>query len=947
MMSSLLLAATSAENSAAAIVRGLAVPSVGASELLAVAQKTIGHFQQQVMLREAAILHDEDASKPLIAAARTLASVATNLKRLNAAPPDEVRSIYILAACAYAMYGNFPSAAATLAQEHVGTSFTDGEALALSICNPALASYFFSQQKTGAPIRAFLENYLAFLIEGIRPEVPLVSQFEALMIERRAIREQVYLRSCRLALAQIELLAVSRMRSLRASTIFHRFIARLIEDNKFALLPAQCRLLMQTDMFSAKGNALLSLPTSSGKTLLAEFALVDSLLDKEGISVYIVPYIALGNQVVAALRKHCPAEIDVHAAFGGYDADTPIISPGRRAILIATPERLDLMLRKTEFFGRLRLVVVDEAHLIENGVRGARLEGLLSRIRLKQRELPELRLLLVSAVLHDVKALIGWLGVDDRYYHDSWRPTARRVAIWRQDGILEWVHGNDALRPDDKRGLDRLGAKILTLPQGMYPPANFAQIATQRTSYAANVSFLARYLSKDLGDPILVVCMSKSNTRAVAAAIARELPERHDLSPETDAIYAYIDKDAPHLSRLKEMIRRGVCFHNSSLPAKLRGLIERAIRSRHISFVAATTTLAEGVDLPFRVSVVADWLIGFNDNERPMSSLLFRNIAGRCGRAGEFSEGDTVLFDNVLGSPQFTSSGVRERNLVQLFTDPPALRSAAFSEHQSVEERERAANAIAGQFMASVREFPEEDDLAKLYSASLYATYSGAAGAVTDLISRTRKELLRDDDGLPLAVAASPIALTPFGEAANRTGLSPATCRHIRAFLMSFAPKGSFWEFCSDIMIGLGGVPEQQNVFLRQFSHGSKPKRFFISVDDLPTLIHGYYSGEPLQNLFAALPKAIKSRSKTSVSDWRSGSDSSDFIEEQYDKFVDFVEYCFGNFLPWMLRSCGALSQFSSDWARGYDWSAAAVAVEKRERDRTVEDEATSSVPIS
>ena len=70
---------------------------------------------------------------------------------------------------------------------------------------------------------------------------------------------------------------------------------------------------------------------------------------------------------------------------------------------------------------------------------------------------------------------------------------------------------------------------------------------------------------------------------------------------------------------------------------------------RALKVVAATTTLAEGVDLPFRVTILADWLTFDGDKSRPMESLLFKNIAGRCGRAGQFTEGDTIIFDNPVG----------------------------------------------------------------------------------------------------------------------------------------------------------------------------------------------------------------------------------------------------------------------------------------------------------
>lgn len=946
MTPSLIANAIATENLAAAILRGLAVAPVSASELIASAQQTIGHYQQQLLLVDASELHSEDNSKALIGAARTLSSVAHSLQRLESIPNEEIRSLFILSACAYAMHGNFPSARAALNEKSVGHNFTNGEALAVSICNPALASVLYAKPDLPPPIRTFLEHFIAYIAGGLRPEIPLVSQLEQLMLAPASVAESVYLRCARLALVQLELLSLAHFSPAHRSLIFRGFIRRLIADGKFTLLPPQYNFLAETNLFSLAGNALLSLPTSSGKTLLAEFALITSLEGGPGISVYVVPYIALGNQIYSTLKKHCPREIDLVAAFGGYEGEVPTLAIGSRTIIVATPERFDLLLRKLDIFSSLRLVVVDEAHLIENGVRGARLEGLLGRLRLKQQQLPQLRIMLVSAVLQDVSALIEWLKIEDRYYSDGWRPTARRVAVWGQEGILYWLYGNDALRPESKGGLDLLGAKNLPLPQAMYPTREYKQVASQRPRYFSNVSYLARYLSRDIGDPILIVCMSKANTRGVAAAIARELPVKHDISPERDAAIAYISDHAQHLQPLAQMLKHGVAFHNSSLPPRLRGMIEAAIRVRAVTFVASTTTLAEGVDLPFRVSIVADWLLGFNDNERPISPLLFRNIAGRCGRAGEFSEGDTILFDNVLGGQQFTSNNLRQQWQAKLFGDPPALRSAAFDDRQSPDEQERSAYALASQFLACVPECPDEEDQAKVFSQSLYSNYTGSDKAAERLISKVKATLLNSEDGEPLAVAASPIRLTPFGIAANRTGLSPQSCRAIRAFLRTPLAASDFWGFCSHILLGLGTAPEQQNSFLYQMSLGKNPKRFFVTAQDVPALLKGYYSNAPLPALFASLPKAIKSKSQISVSNWVTGQSSSDFIEEQYDKFVDFVEYGFGNYLPWMLRSCDTLAQFGAEWAKNIEWKNAISALENaRAVDRTIEDEQTSNVP--
>ena len=69
--------------------------------------------------------------------------------------------------------------------------------------------------------------------------------------------------------------------------------------------------------------------------------------------------------------------------------------------------------------------------------------------------------------------------------------------------------------------------------------------------------------------------------------------------------------------------------------------------------VAATTTLAEGVDLPFRVTVIADWLLWTDlaPDPRPISAALFANIAGRAGRGWFVHQTETQSSSTIRSEP--------------------------------------------------------------------------------------------------------------------------------------------------------------------------------------------------------------------------------------------------------------------------------------------------------
>ena len=148
-----------------------------------------------------------------------------------------------------------------------------------------------------------------------------------------------------------------------------------------------------------------------------------------------------------------------------------------------------------------------------------------------------------------------------------------------------------------------------------------------------NVAYLADFSYRQYEQPVLCVCSTRPKTRNLASQLAQRFEPIEPLPRAISSITNLIEQRHPYLRPLKEALQCGVAYHNSSLPHDVRESIERAVENRALKVVAATTTLAEGVDLPFRVTILADWLMFDGQSPRPMENLLFKNIAGRCGQS--------------------------------------------------------------------------------------------------------------------------------------------------------------------------------------------------------------------------------------------------------------------------------------------------------------------------
>jgi helicase len=381
-----------------------------------------------------------------------------------------------------------------------------------------------------------------------------------------------------------------------------------------------------------------------------------------------------------------------------------------------------------------------------------------------------------------------------------------------------------------------------------------------------------------------------------------------------------------------------VAFHNSTVPYPIRQLIENAVRKRDLIAVAATTTLAEGVDLPFRFTILVDWLTWQGGKQRPISSLLFRNVAGRCGRAGVFTEGDTIVFDNPLGEPTYTSPPHRARVQSDIFLaeQPEELASAleALTEASASAHEESLGAGLASQFMAAIPENSEIDNLVEVFAKHMFFTHRLSSSAwIHHQLTAIANDLVDESHGA-LAMVASPLHLTPFGQAANATGFSPQSCRQIAAFLRQNRPRGeatltNLAQLSSDLLRALGTLPEQTHQDLRKVLK-SRSSRVAVKPEDFQRVLDSWLGGRPLEYIFAELPYVERSKRTPRIQPWLNGSSEASGWNAEFDKFVDFIRAVCGDFLPWLMRACGRLSMYTGGWAMQVPWSEWADELEKR-----------------
>jgi len=648
-----------------------------------------------------------------------------------------------------------------------------------------------------------------------------------------------------------------------------------------------------------------------------------SLAGKTGLACFVSPYVALGRQVAESFTKHIGKSARVHTSIGGYK-EVDRLDPNKYAeILVATPERFDAMLRTApQLIEHLRCVVCDEAHIIENDTRGVRIEGLITRLRLLQGTGMKVRLVLLSAVLVDYGALKRWANVPDALViSEKWRPTARRLAFWKQGGKLAWYMAGEPIRQRDATSKSILGELNLPWPQSnIYVPRNFGDTKYLKPFVHQNVAYFCSFLWMQYAGSILCVCASKDDSRKLAFALAERFEEEE--TPPAPILQAIdnIERNHPFLRPLNSLLRRGLAYHNASLPHEVREHIEACAKAGSLKVVASTTTLAEGVDLPFRFTVLVDWLTWSGDKQHPMSGLLFRNIAGRCGRAGVYTEGDTFVYDNLVGDATYTNHVVRPQLQEEVFLSSQSaeLRSALEDVGGGNDTGERLA-VLASQFLASIPENPTSQDLVNEFAKNtLWASRHPEERRVKQTFERIQDSLIDETQGA-LARAASPLRLTVFGKAANSTGFSPDSCRRIVHFLRQPQSEIAIESICVRLLLDFGSFPEQNNRELRKIASNKRAK-FRVKAEDISSIIRLLLNGATAEDIFATLPAVRASSIEPRVDRWLVGDADAQKWDEEFDKFAEFVKTVLRDFLPWTLRSCARLKSFAGGWADTVEW---------------------------
>jgi superfamily II RNA helicase len=402
------------------------------------------------------------------------------------------------------------------------------------------------------------------------------------------------------------------------------------------------------DALNQGHSVVVSAPTGSGKTLVGEYAIHRALAHGRKV-FYTTPLKALSNQKLRDFREQFGAErvglmtgdLTVNREASVVVMTTEIF----RNMLYAEADQGDDPLEDVE------AVVLDECHYMNDSQRGTVWEESIIHCP------PVVQLVALSATVANAGQLTDWIervhGPTQLVMSD-FRPVPLAFSFCSAKGLHPLLNdeGTD-LHPNCKvwrapKGNKRKGPKTPKPPQPEAPPLGFvvAQMAEREMLPAIYFIFSRRGCDKavrDLGKVCLVSPEEQARIRARLEAFVAATPE---------AV-----RDGGH----DEALLRGIAAHHAGVLPAWKELIEELFQQGLVKVVFATETLAAGINMPARSTVISALSKRTERGHRPLMGSEFLQMAGRAGRRGLDTQGYVVTVQSRF-------EGVREAG--QLATAP-------------------------------------------------------------------------------------------------------------------------------------------------------------------------------------------------------------------------------------------------------------------------------------
>ncbi|MBW7954281.1 DEAD/DEAH box helicase [Candidatus Gracilibacteria bacterium] len=423
----------------------------------------------------------------------------------------------------------------------------------------------------------------------------------------------------------------------------------------FELWISQLRAI-EAGLLTEDKNFIIQMPTSAGKTFIAEISILNYLLKFPGKKcIYIAPFKALTNEKEEELNKNLgKLGFSVSTLSGSYEIDEyQNVLVEESDVLITTPEKIDLLFRiNKNYFDNISYIVIDEGHLVsEISTRASLLEFLIIRLKIK---FNNIKILFISAVMPSINAeqYSAWLNTGDRGNviralknktagsEEQWEPTQKIIGIFSWQGEKGRIDFNEIISEDEKTK-EKNNAFI----QGIINVNKYGRKKfPNKKDDGQTIVELCNYFNS-IGGGTLIFTLIPSR----ALSIAKKFIYYNELIGNSSIIQTESYFHSKNLFGEDHIVTKvlgiGVGIHFGDLPEILRKSIENDFRLGNLKSIISTNTISQGINLPIKNIIVHSVLIDSDDFKLKINQNDFKNLIGRAGRAGMETEGKIIFLD--------------------------------------------------------------------------------------------------------------------------------------------------------------------------------------------------------------------------------------------------------------------------------------------------------------
>jgi superfamily II RNA helicase len=449
----------------------------------------------------------------------------------------------------------------------------------------------------------------------------------------------------------------------------------------------------------ADKSVVVCAPTGSGKTLIGEYAIYRAL-DAGKRVFYTTPLKALSNQKLRDFREQFgPDQVGLLTGDTAINRDAPVV--------VMTTEIFRNMLYGTRIgevgtsLQDVQAVVLDECHYMNDRQRGTVWEESIIYCP------PEIQLLALSATVENSDQLTDWLcqvhGPTELIY-STFRPVPLDFHYCNGKGP-----GLGPLLNDQQTGLHPFLKKKQRRKS--------EQKGRRGRRDGISISFvLSQLQQRDMLPAIYFIFSRRGCDRAVNEVSNLSLVNEAESARLKEAIDTFLawNPEAARAGQV-EPLYRGIAAHHAGILPAWKGLVEELFQQGLIKVVFATETLAAGINMPARTTVISSLSKRTDSGHRLLMASEFLQMSGRAGRRGMDDRGHVVTVETPFEGAKEAAylATVGPDPLVSQFTPSYGMVLNLLQTH-TLEEARTLIERSFGQYLANLHLAPQQEAIRTL-----------------------------------------------------------------------------------------------------------------------------------------------------------------------------------------------------------------------------------------